>query len=1095
MNTRATSRRAAAAALANLSCVWLLGLSLMAAPSASAAPVAVPKDEAVTLPRNDAGPGICAAVTHVATPMNGAPPFLRIDQVPPVANATKGAMVMGLTVDDKVARVFKDLNFRNAQPGAIGDFTGAGTDESYFPFSDTAEAMPRGNDRNFAVRSRGYLNVKKGTVVTVALHADDAASLIIGGVKVIETDERISARAATQVAFGGPGLYPVELTYFQNGTAGLLEVSEADSAETEGNLNELDTGKFKLWPSARLFTTRAGLGAACQECGPGIAEQCPMGQACVDGLCQSCQLPDNCGAGCMRCPAERRVCKAGTCAQCQSDLDCRGGKICEDATGNCVDGKGCAQDKDCPAGRICDPERRVCVTGGPCKADSECPAGTLCDPTRMRCVAFPCRADNDCPAEQVCNTDRQTCAPICASDKDCSTGQRCDSTLKRCVNSCQTDGDCPTGLLCDTTSSRCVPRCTTDLECSPAQRCDTARQRCAAFCRADSDCTKSQRCDLQKSLCVASAGKERYVGGCSQSGTTGAGPLWPGALLLLGLAGLLRRRPRVSRGMVGIAGLVFFSALTGSARAEISANALTFQPAIGPDNIITVEGSRTGARKQIFVNGVLEFSLRPLRLLDAEGNTLANTVNSITSLHVTGGLGITRWLAVGLHLPVALYQDFDRRTPATDVPGDKNPYPFGVGDLRLWGKARLIDNSESGFGVALAPQIMFPTGQNLRSGGSFDLELLRGVADYRFKGGTLIALNFSFLFRTSKQQVRDVLVGHQVRYGLGVYVPVRPTVGVMAEIAGGTSMERLPLVGNQTGPVYSALEGHLGARWRHQSGLTVMGGLGTGFTDAVGSPQLRIFAGVGYLPLGQSKATPVDPDPDHDGILGLDDLCPDVPGPVENRGCPEKDTDKDGIVDRSDRCPLVAGPPENHGCPDVDTDKDGLIDRLDRCPQVPGPKENEGCPEKDTDSDGIIDRLDRCPRDPGPAPEGCPKRQFIVVKEDKIDLLQKVYFATNKATINPGSYPLLDEVADLLKKRGSMEIRIEGHTDNTGPMELNLRLSRERAVAVRLYLIKAGVAAPRLFAEGFGPNKPVAENTTPAGRDKNRRTEFMILKQ
>ena len=62
-------------------------------------------------------------------------------------------------------------------------------------------------------------------------------------------------------------------------------------------------------------------------------------------------------------------------------------------------------------------------------------------------------------------------------------------------------------------------------------------------------------------------------------------------------------------------------------------------------------------------------------------------------------------------------------------------------------------------------------------------------------------------------------------------------------------------------------------------------------------------------------------------------------------------------------------------------------------------------------------------------------------------------------------------------------------------MELNMRLSRERAAAVREYLFKKGVPGARLVAEGYGPTRPVVDNTTPPGRDKNRRTEFVILKQ
>jgi OOP family OmpA-OmpF porin len=68
-----------------------------------------------------------------------------------------------------------------------------------------------------------------------------------------------------------------------------------------------------------------------------------------------------------------------------------------------------------------------------------------------------------------------------------------------------------------------------------------------------------------------------------------------------------------------------------------------------------------------------------------------------------------------------------------------------------------------------------------------------------------------------------------------------------------------------------------------------------------------------------------------------------------------------------------------------------------------------------------------------------------------------------------------------------------GHTDNTGSMELNLRLSKERAEAVKAYLVSQGVNASRIEATGYGPNQPIASNATAAGRQENRRVEFTLF--
>lgn len=86
-------------------------------------------------------------------------------------------------------------------------------------------------------------------------------------------------------------------------------------------------------------------------------------------------------------------------------------------------------------------------------------------------------------------------------------------------------------------------------------------------------------------------------------------------------------------------------------------------------------------------------------------------------------------------------------------------------------------------------------------------------------------------------------------------------------------------------------------------------------------------------------------DKDQDGIKNNEDQCPEIAGPIENRGCPWPDTDGDGTIDRDDACPTVAGPPENNGCPWPDTDGDGILDKDDACPTVPGLPEYNGCPK------------------------------------------------------------------------------------------------------------------------------------------------------
>jgi outer membrane protein OmpA-like peptidoglycan-associated protein len=237
--------------------------------------------------------------------------------------------------------------------------------------------------------------------------------------------------------------------------------------------------------------------------------------------------------------------------------------------------------------------------------------------------------------------------------------------------------------------------------------------------------------------------------------------------------------------------------------------------------------------------------------------------------------------------------------------------------------------------------------------------------------------------------------------------------------------------------------------------------------------------------------------------MDKDDLCPDVPGLVENHGCPDKDTDGDGVVDRLDKCPTVPGPKENQGCPWADRDGDGVPDNEDACPTVYGPKENHGCPDSDRDGDGIPDRLDKCPDQPETFngyqdEDGCPdKPATVVFTGGAVEIKEKIFFEFNKSRILPKSYMLLATVAKVLTLHPEVtKVRIEGHTDNIGTHEYNMTLSQARAEAVREHLISInGLDGSKLSAQGFAFDRPIGDNKTAKGRAKNRRVEFIVIEK
>lgn len=145
-----------------------------------------------------------------------------------------------------------------------------------------------------------------------------------------------------------------------------------------------------------------------------------------------------------------------------------------------------------------------------------------------------------------------------------------------------------------------------------------------------------------------------------------------------------------------------------------------------------------------------------------------------------------------------------------------------------------------------------------------------------------------------------------------------------------------------------------------------------------------------------------------------------------------------------------------------DRDKDGIPDVTDKCPDVKGIKPLKGCPEAD-----ILRRL--------------------------AELARNVYFNTAKADLKPESFKPLGEVISIMKEYPDVLLTVEGHTDNQGGAEMNKGLSQRRAATVVRYLTSKGITADRLSSAGYGLERPIATNGTPAGRALNRRVEMKAI--
>jgi OOP family OmpA-OmpF porin len=187
----------------------------------------------------------------------------------------------------------------------------------------------------------------------------------------------------------------------------------------------------------------------------------------------------------------------------------------------------------------------------------------------------------------------------------------------------------------------------------------------------------------------------------------------------------------------------------------------------------------------------------------------------------------------------------------------------------------------------------------------------------------------------------------------------------------------------------------------------------------------------------------------------------------------DRDTDCDGIADVDDACAAEAedrdGFQDDDGCPDPDNDQDHIPDECDQCPDEP------------ETYNGIVDE------------DGCPDVGRILINDSAIRILIQIYFGPGSVQIRPESRPVVEEIARVLKDHPEIEkIAALGHasSDEAGAQGLSLR----RAFAVRSALTMLGVDPSRIDAHGYGSTKPIASNTRPADREKNRRAEFYILR-
>jgi len=513
-------------------------------------------------------------------------------------------------------------------------------------------------------------------------------------------------------------------------------------------------------------------------------------------------------------------------------------------------------------------------------------------------------------------------------------------------------------------------------------------------------------------------------------------------------------------------------------------------------NHLQVGASRVLAHLRPSFGLLLHYEVDPYSLSNDAGDIVVRLIESRVTTEVWAALGLFDILEIGLVMPVILAQSGEDLS-VVGLTGSVDG--AALRDLRIVPKLQIF--RFNGFGIGLLGQIFVPTGDpsQFASDGGIRGQV-RLVADYEDAGGFALALDGGLDFRPRRATLTHIS-DDAVRLGLAVRVPLG--VDWLRVLATGNAL--IPLVADRdpdnlsadavNGPD-AAVEADLALEGRFGDFVATVG-VGHGFTDGIGAPELRVFGLFGY--------TPEAGDRDGDGILDGDDQCPDEPedfdGYQDDDGCPETDNDKDGILDVNDKCPNEPedfdGFQDEDGCPDPDNDKDGILDVNDKCPNVPedfdGLGDEDGCPEDDFDGDGIIDKTDKCPRVPENMngyqdEDGCPDEM------PQITLTEVVYFHTAMATIKPESYALLDSVAALLVQHPEItSVAIDGHADERASDEFNDALTKRRAAAVVDYLANKGVARDRMTPRGFGERRPIDPGHDESAWVKNRRVELIVL--
>ncbi len=567
-------------------------------------------------------------------------------------------------------------------------------------------------------------------------------------------------------------------------------------------------------------------------------------------------------------------------------------------------------------------------------------------------------------------------------------------------------------------------------------------------------------------------------------------------------------------------------------------NAQTFHPTIDGANTFGVDDSLVRDRG-ITARVLLQYAKDPLVYESVDGG-ITGIVSHLLQVDATAGYGFGP-VRLGLHLPVYLLTEGSGGSGA------------GLGDIALDGKIRVLDGRDAPVGLALDGRMALPTNTASAALGADGVQGDLALVADRWLGDLYLGANLGVRFQPAAV-LENTTWDDQLLLRLGGAWALTPSGGVSLELAG------LSTFRDFGAEAASPIETILGGWYRPgEAGWVVRGGAGTGLDDGIGAPRLRLLLALAWEPpadrdldgdglVDRKDACPTaaedrDAWQDEDGcpeptrltVLVVDPDGRSVLGAAIR-------VDGEALGDR-ESTEVEAGPHEavatlaeyEEGRASFDVPAGPPVERkvvvrplgrvkvvvldadgkpLDARIAVVAPKAREeaanasvfeaalpaGGVKVDVRREGFAPYVGTATLTAGQQTlvevRLKPSKAVLDTKTKRIEIKDSVFFDLAKDTIQAVSFPLLDEVAQILIDHPELtRIRIEGHTDSRGGAKYNLDLSKRRAASVRAYLIQKGISSDRLESEGYGEGRPLVQGENESAWARNRRVDFFIVER